>query len=78
MLFSIKSVLTGAHLSTLVLTASEYPVTIEVLYFYFHPDCIQIFADDTSIIITNPSPSKFKDNINNHHSFIHSFISIRP
>jgi hypothetical protein len=36
-LCSVKSVLTGAHLSTLVLTASEYPVTTEVIYFYFHP-----------------------------------------
>jgi len=24
-----------------------------------------LFADDTSIIITNPSPSKFKEDINN-------------
>ena len=24
-----------------------------------------LFADDTSIIITNPSPSKFKEEINN-------------
>jgi hypothetical protein len=24
-----------------------------------------LFADDTSIIITNPSPSKFKQDINN-------------
>jgi len=24
-----------------------------------------LFADDTNIIITNPSPSKFKDNIDN-------------
>jgi len=24
-----------------------------------------VFADDTSIIITNPSPSKFKEDINN-------------
>jgi hypothetical protein len=30
--------MTGAHLSTLVLTAFDYPVTtIEAIYFYFHP-----------------------------------------
>jgi hypothetical protein len=33
----MTSVVTGAHLSTLVLTASECPVTAEVIYFYFHP-----------------------------------------
>jgi hypothetical protein len=33
----MTSVVTGAHLSTLVLTTSEYPVTIEVISFYFHP-----------------------------------------
>jgi hypothetical protein len=33
----MASVMTGAHLSTLVLSASECPVTIEVIYFYFHP-----------------------------------------
>jgi len=61
----MKSVMTGAQLFTLVFTSSEYPVTKEVLYFYFHPDYNQIFAEDTSIIITNPRPSNFKDNINN-------------
>ena len=35
MQYSMKCVLTAAHLSTLVVTASEYPVTIEV--FSFHP-----------------------------------------
>jgi len=34
---SMKSALTGAHSSTLVSAAFEYPVTIEVIYFYFHP-----------------------------------------
>jgi hypothetical protein len=33
----MNSVLSGAHLSTLVLTAYEYPVTREVFNFYFHP-----------------------------------------
>ena len=56
MLYSMKSVLTGAHLFTLVLTSSEYPVTIEVLYFYFHPDMCRRHK---------PQPLKFKDNINN-------------
>jgi hypothetical protein len=28
---------TATHLSTLVLTASEYAVTIEINYFYFYP-----------------------------------------
>jgi len=29
------------------------------------PSKLILFADDTSIIITNPSPSKFKEDINN-------------
>jgi len=29
--------MTDAHLSILVVKASEYPVTIEVICFYFHP-----------------------------------------
>jgi hypothetical protein len=33
----MASVVTGAHLSTLDLAASEYPVTTEVIHFYFHP-----------------------------------------
>jgi hypothetical protein len=32
----MTSIVTGAHLSTLVLTASECPVTTEVIYFDFH------------------------------------------
>jgi hypothetical protein len=36
-LCAVTSVVTAAHLSTLVLMALEYPVTIEVNYFYFYP-----------------------------------------
>jgi len=38
MLCSTNSIWAGAHPFILVLTASEYPVTTEVLYFYFHQD----------------------------------------
>jgi hypothetical protein len=30
-----------------------------------HPSKLIPFADDTNIIITNPGPSKFKEDINN-------------
>jgi len=30
-----------------------------------NPSKLILFADDTSIIITNPSPSKFKEDISN-------------
>jgi hypothetical protein len=33
---SMKSVPTGAHFSTLVSTAFEYPVIREAIYIYFH------------------------------------------
>jgi hypothetical protein len=37
MLCSVTATATGAHLASLVLTASENPVTIEIIYFYFYP-----------------------------------------
>ena len=46
----MKSVLTGALLSTLVLTAWEYPVTIQVIYFYFH----QAIAESIHSLYTVP------------------------